>query len=104
MRETMHWLPVAECIAYKITAPTYIRELRVPISSQPDRRSLCSTASEEMQLPRLCTSLGPIASSHDVDHMWEHFPLHLLAFSLHFLKAAYICKLSENFFILLCCI
>ena len=67
MRDTLHWLPVEDRITFKIiimgrasmvcSAPAYIRELYVPVSSQPGRRSLRSSTRGDLMVPRSRTSM-----------------------------------------------
>jgi hypothetical protein len=62
MRDTLHWLPVVDRITFKIIvmgrasmaglAPEYMRELCIPVSNQPGRRSLRSATRGDLIVPR----------------------------------------------------
>jgi hypothetical protein len=86
MRETLHWLPVEDRITFKIVlmgrtsmvgaAPEYIRELCVPVSSQPGRRSLRSAARGDLMVPRSRTSMrAHRAFSCIGPSSWNYLPL-----------------------------
>ena len=63
IRAELHWLPMHRRIAFKILmlmrnclagqAPVYLRELCVPVSSLPGRRSLCSAEQGDLVVPRV---------------------------------------------------
>src|SRR6218665_1729022 len=63
IRAELHWLPMHRCIAFKILmlmrnclagqAPVYLRELCVPVSSLPGRRSLRSAEQGDLVVPRV---------------------------------------------------
>src|SRR6218665_263648 len=63
IRVELHWLPMHRRIAFKILmlmrnclsgqAPVYLRELCVPVSSLPGRRSLRSAEQGDLVVPRV---------------------------------------------------
>src|SRR6218665_856280 len=97
IRAELHWLPMHRRIAFKILmlirnclagqAPVYLRELCVPVSSLPGRRSLRSAEQGDLVVPRVrlatvqCRSFAVVGPS-----FWNALPsrLHseLLALSL----------------------
>ena len=66
MRDTLHWLPLAQRISYRITvlvwrcllgsATGYLCELCRPVSGLPGRRALRSSASGQLLVPRAKTA------------------------------------------------
>src|SRR6218665_2264990 len=66
IRDTLHWLPVCQCIFYRVStiawrcilgvAPTYLSELCVLSSSCPSRRSLRSASRGDYLIPRSYTA------------------------------------------------
>src|SRR6218665_1799791 len=71
MRDTLHWLPIAQRICYRIavlvwrcllgSAPGYLCELCRPVSGLPERRALRSSASYWCLVLKL--QLGSVARS-----------------------------------------
>ena len=66
MRDTLHWLPIAQRICYRIavlvwrcllgSAPGYLCELCRPVSGLPGRRALRSSATGQLLVPRAKTA------------------------------------------------
>src|SRR6218665_2466172 len=62
MRDVLHWLPVSQCILYRISAlvwrsvtgcaPSYLTDLCRPVSDLASRRALRSSARGELLVPR----------------------------------------------------
>src|SRR6218665_2949635 len=67
MRDTLHWLPVRQCILYRVStiawrcilgvAPAFLSELFVPSSSCPGRRSLRSASRGDYLISRSYTAI-----------------------------------------------
>jgi len=61
MRDVLHWLPFPQCIFYRIAslvwrclsgwAPSYLRELCLPLSSRAGRRTLRSSVHGSLVIP-----------------------------------------------------
>ena len=68
MRDTLHWLPIAQRISYRIavlvwrcllgtrSAPGYLCELCIPVSGLPGRRALRSSVTGQLLVPRAKTA------------------------------------------------
>lgn len=66
MRDTLHWLPIAQRICYRIavlvwrcllgSAPGYLCELCRPVSGLPGRRALRSSVTGQLLVPRAKTA------------------------------------------------
>src|SRR6218665_3259435 len=66
MRDTLHWLPIAQRISYRIavlvwrfllgSAPGYLCELCRPVSSLPRCRALRSSVTGQLLVPRAKTA------------------------------------------------
>src|SRR6218665_655125 len=66
MRDTLHWLPIAQRISYRIAvlvwrcllgiAPSYLCGLYRPVYGLPGRRALRSSATGQLLVPRAKTA------------------------------------------------
>ena len=94
MRDTLHWLPVADRIIFKIilmgrtsmagTAPEYISDLCILVSTQPGRSSLRSAARGDLLVPRSRTSTrSHRAFSCTAPTLWNSLPLEIRNIAPH---------------------
>src|SRR6218665_2543517 len=73
MRDTLHWLPIAQRISYRIavlvwrcplgSAPYYLCELCRPVSGLPERRALRSSVTGQLLVPCAKLQLGNVTHS-----------------------------------------
>lgn len=88
LRDDLHWLPIQQRIDYKLctlvykcihqTAPTYISELCVPVSSISGRRNLRSAAHGDLQIPATGTmTYGPRSFAVSGPTIWNSLPFSL---------------------------
>lgn len=80
----LHWLPVKQRIIYKIcllvhksltnTAPPYLRELFVPLSTLPSRSSLRSSSSTNLSVPATRLRFGDRAFAVAGSRYWNLLP------------------------------
>jgi hypothetical protein len=87
----LHWLPVKQRIIYKIcllvhkslsnTAPPYLRELFVPLSTIPSRSSLRSSASTNLSVPATRLRFGDRAFAVAGSRYWNLLPEDIRAVS-----------------------
>jgi hypothetical protein len=80
----LHWLPVKQRIIYKIcllvhqslsnTAPSYLRELFVPLSTIPSRSSLRSSSSTDLAVPTTRLKFGDRAFAVAGARQWNLLP------------------------------
>ena len=87
----LHWLPVKQRIAYKICllvykslsdlAPSYLRELFVPLSAIPSRSSLRSSSSSDLSIPPTRLRFGDRAFAVAGARHWNKLPTDLRAIS-----------------------
>ena len=87
----LHWLPIKQRIIYKIcllvhkslsnTAPPYLRELFVPLSTIPSRSSLRSSASTNLSVPATRLRFGDRAFAVAGSRYWNLLPADIRAIS-----------------------
>ena len=83
MLEVGHWLPVRQRIMYKLCgvafdyAPTYLRDVVVPLWTMPGRAHLRSADSVQYDVPRVSTLAGPRAFSVAGPLAWNQLPASL---------------------------
>jgi len=80
----LHWLPIKYRIIYKlcllvykslsITAPAYLKELFVPLSSIPARSSLRSSSSTDLLIPATRLQFGERAFAVAGSRYWNSLP------------------------------
>lgn len=88
----LHWLPVAKRITYKLamlvhkclngSAPSYLADVCIPVSSLPGRRQLRSAASGELFKPRATTNIGSRSFAVCGPATWNSLPAALRISSL----------------------
>ena len=91
LRDTLHWLPVAQRIEYKValkplmafdcvrgTCPAYFRDICQPVSTVAGRSNLRSADRGDLVIPRTTgTRYGPRSFRSSAPTVWNHLPLHL---------------------------
>jgi hypothetical protein len=87
----LHWLPVKQRIIYKICllvykslsdlAPSYLRELLIPLSTIPSRSSLRSSLSSDLSVPATRLRFGDRAFAVAGARHWNRLPGDLRAIS-----------------------
>ena len=88
IRDDLHWLPVPQRIDYKLcmiiyrclhqTAPVYLQDLCVPVSTTPSRRHLRSAARGDLQvLATKAVTFGPRSFASSAPKLWNSLPLPL---------------------------
>jgi len=85
LRDNLHWLRVRERITFKLCllvykamnglAPSYIKELCVPVTTVATRSALRSAARGDLLVPRTRRQLGNLAFSVDGPIAWNSLPL-----------------------------
>jgi hypothetical protein len=86
IRDTLHWLPVAQRIQFKIlslmrncvagSAPRYLIDLCAPVSSLPGRRALRSVSSDLLLVPLMRSATALARSFAYVGpSAWNRLPL-----------------------------
>jgi Reverse transcriptase (RNA-dependent DNA polymerase) len=80
----LHWLPVKQRIIYKICllvykslsdlAPSYLRELLIPLSAIPSRSSLRSSSSSDLSVPATRLRFGDRAFAVSGARQWNRLP------------------------------
>jgi hypothetical protein len=93
----LHWLPVKQRISYKLClmvfkslnnqAPSYLSELFHPISNIPQRSTLRSATTLDLDIPRTRLHFGERAFSVAGAREWNNLPSDIRSFSdIHLFK------------------
>ena len=88
IRDDLHWLPVPQRIDYKLcmiiyrclhqTAPVYLQDLCMPVSTTASRRHLRSAARGDLQvLATKTVTFGPRSFASSAPKLWNGLPLPL---------------------------
>ena len=85
IRDELHWLPVAQCINFKMCllsykclhnmAPLYLANLCVPVDTNVGRSRIRSTTRGDLKVPSTRTSYGARSFAVAGPRLWNDLPV-----------------------------